>query len=251
MRLNFLVNQCFTAMLCLKTTVIAKDDWVWCAHLVHKRSDSKNKISCTADIFKSDQIQGKSSPLHCVCKSSYRVIREMGTSYVKLLKPWHIYISEHTGKTYNWSCNSQHSIYMQDLTRNNKMWNFKFEVVSHDMARACRDLNRKNTMLRKTMSGLLGKTIQTNSADPNSEVTQESRIRLVTGLKRSFHSKRAGGLLSGKGMQILDYACDVQMDNPEEPLFMWQLIERWVLQISYNLSTFLPTLTQNPFMLSK
>lgn len=86
------------------------------------------------------------------------------------------------------------------------------------------DGQRKSTMLRRTMSGVLGKHLQ-SGASSNSEVIQESRVRLVSGLKRYFHSKRAEGLLGSKGMQILDYACDVQTDNEEEPLFMWKLIE--------------------------
>lgn len=51
-------------------------------------------------------------------------------------------------------------------------------------------------------------------------------MRLVAGLKRYFHGKRAEGLLSARGMQLLDYACDLQMDHADKPLFMWAFIER-------------------------
>lgn len=54
----------------------------------------------------------------------------------------------------------------------------------------------------------------------------EARIRLVAGLKRYFHGKRAEGLLSARGVQLLDYACDLQMDDANKPLFMFALIER-------------------------
>ena len=56
----------------------------------------------------------------------------------------------------------------------------------------------------------------------------DARARLVTGLKRYFHGKRAEGLLGASGMQLLDYACNLQMDSPDEPLFMWSLIERYM-----------------------
>lgn len=54
----------------------------------------------------------------------------------------------------------------------------------------------------------------------------EARARLVTGLKRYFHGKRAEGLLGANGVQLLDYACDLQMDHSEKALFMWGLVER-------------------------
>lgn len=58
------------------------------------------------------------------------------------------------------------------------------------------------------------------------QILVDARARLVMGLKRYFHGKRAEGLLSASGMQLLDYACDHQMDSPDQPLFMWALIER-------------------------
>ncbi len=38
------------------------------------------------------------------------------------------------------------------------------------------------------------------------------------GLKRYFHAKRGEGLLSTKGLRILDYACDRAADQAYQPL---------------------------------
>lgn len=59
------------------------------------------------------------------------------------------------------------------------------------------------------------------------QIQAEARIRLVSGIKRYFHGKRGEGLLSARGMQLLDFICDVQMDHAERPLFMWAYAERW------------------------
>jgi len=57
-------------------------------------------------------------------------------------------------------------------------------------------------------------------------VLAEARVRLVAGLKRYFHDKRGQGLLSGRGMLVLDHACDVAMDGSSSPLVMWSSLER-------------------------
>ena len=59
------------------------------------------------------------------------------------------------------------------------------------------------------------------------QIQAEARIRLVSGIKRYFHGKRGEGLLSARGMQLLDFICDVQMDHADRPLFMWAYAERW------------------------
>ena len=59
------------------------------------------------------------------------------------------------------------------------------------------------------------------------QIQAEARIRLVSGIKRYFHGKWAEGLLSARGMQLLDFACDVQMDHADRSLFMWTLAERY------------------------
>lgn len=55
----------------------------------------------------------------------------------------------------------------------------------------------------------------------------EARIRLVSGLKRYFHDKRGRGLLSAEGVQLLDHACSGAADQPDQPISIWQNIERW------------------------
>ncbi|KAK9828685.1 hypothetical protein WJX72_001519 [[Myrmecia] bisecta] len=66
------------------------------------------------------------------------------------------------------------------------------------------------------------------AVDIEAELLAETRVRLVHGLKRYFHGKRAEGLLSARGVQILDHACDVTMDQSGQPMSMWQHIEREV-----------------------
>ncbi|PRW44236.1 Sodium hydrogen exchanger 7 [Chlorella sorokiniana] len=58
------------------------------------------------------------------------------------------------------------------------------------------------------------------------EVLAEARVRLVAGLKRYFHAKRGEGLLSTKGLRILDYACDRAADCAYQPLDIWSVAER-------------------------
>ena len=60
----------------------------------------------------------------------------------------------------------------------------------------------------------------------NLKVLAEARVRLVAGLKRYFHDKRGQGLLSGRGMLVLDHACDIAMDGSSSPLVMWSSLER-------------------------
>jgi hypothetical protein len=47
------------------------------------------------------------------------------------------------------------------------------------------------------------------------------------GLKRYFHGKRMAGLLSARGLRILDYGCDTLLDDPTRPVALWDVIERW------------------------
>lgn len=61
------------------------------------------------------------------------------------------------------------------------------------------------------------------------QVVAEARVRLVAGLKRYFHEKRAQGLLTGRGILVLDHACDAAMDDSEQPLLIWAIVERCAL----------------------
>lgn len=47
---------------------------------------------------------------------------------------------------------------------------------------------------------------------------------LPTGLKRYFHAKRMEGLLSARGLRILDNGCEVLLESPEKPLHLWCII---------------------------
>ena len=58
-------------------------------------------------------------------------------------------------------------------------------------------------------------------------------MRLVAGLKRYFHDKRRQGLLSGKGILVLDHACDVAMDASASPLDVWSSLERYAIALGY------------------
>jgi hypothetical protein len=50
----------------------------------------------------------------------------------------------------------------------------------------------------------------------------------VTGLKRYFYSKRMEGLLSARGLRILDNSCDFALENPYKPLRLWCIVRRCV-----------------------
>jgi hypothetical protein len=45
-----------------------------------------------------------------------------------------------------------------------------------------------------------------------------------TGLKRYFHAKRMEGLLSARGLRILDSGCEVLLEVPHKPLHLWSII---------------------------
>jgi hypothetical protein len=46
----------------------------------------------------------------------------------------------------------------------------------------------------------------------------------LAGLKRYFHAKRMEGLLSARGLRILDNGCEVLLEVPEKPLHLWCII---------------------------
>ncbi len=48
------------------------------------------------------------------------------------------------------------------------------------------------------------------------QAAKEARIRLLTGIKRYVHAKRAEGLLSPEGLLRLDEACDRALDDPDK-----------------------------------
>ncbi|KAK9840543.1 hypothetical protein WJX81_000451 [Elliptochloris bilobata] len=60
------------------------------------------------------------------------------------------------------------------------------------------------------------------------ELLIETRVRLVTGLKRYLHTKHGEGLLSAASVQVLDHACDSAIDQADQPLNLWAMVEREV-----------------------
>lgn len=58
------------------------------------------------------------------------------------------------------------------------------------------------------------------------EMVAETRVRIVSGLKRYFHGKRHEGLLSSRGLRMLDQACDEDMEEPLEPFNIFDNIQK-------------------------
>ena len=75
----------------------------------------------------------------------------------------------------------------------------------------------------------------------HAEALAEYRVRIISGLKRYFHSKHEQGLLSGHGMRILDYCCGVSADQPDKPIDLWSTVEEevsgygWVAWLHFNI----------------
>jgi hypothetical protein len=51
----------------------------------------------------------------------------------------------------------------------------------------------------------------------------------TAGLKRYFYGKRMEGLLSARGLRILDAACEVGLEDPSKPVRLWGSMSRSVL----------------------
>eukprot|EP00798_Chlamydomonas_sp_ICE-L_P030883 gene30883-35931_t len=58
------------------------------------------------------------------------------------------------------------------------------------------------------------------------EAAAEYRERLLSGLKRAFHSRNQEGLLSTRGLRILDKCLDGALEESEEELDVWERVER-------------------------
>ncbi|GFH19949.1 Na_H_Exchanger domain-containing protein, partial [Haematococcus lacustris] len=54
------------------------------------------------------------------------------------------------------------------------------------------------------------------------ETLAEYRVRLLSGLKRHFHAKHTEGLLSDRGLRLLDWCCDSALDEADTPLDLWE-----------------------------
>jgi len=79
---------------------------------------------------------------------------------------------------------------------------------------------------KKNLQEIVHNTMLPINLISNTQVLSEGRIRLVSGLKRYFHSKRGRGLISAEGVQLLDHACSAAVDDPKQRLNIWQNIEK-------------------------
>ncbi|KAK9831565.1 hypothetical protein WJX74_000240 [Apatococcus lobatus] len=98
----------------------------------------------------------------------------------------------------------------------------------------------KSTVLQRAMSSLWTwqqrrhsssseqneRPYATLSKDQLAEAAKEARIRLLTGIKRYVHAKRAEGLLSPEGLLRLDEACDHALDSPDKPINVYAAVRR-------------------------
>lgn len=66
----------------------------------------------------------------------------------------------------------------------------------------------------------------THNATLQSPLTARAQTHPPPGLKRYFHGKRMQGLLSARGLRILDFGCDTLLDDPYRPMALWDIIER-------------------------
>ncbi|CAD7700965.1 unnamed protein product [Ostreobium quekettii] len=58
----------------------------------------------------------------------------------------------------------------------------------------------------------------------NKQLVAEARARFVTGIKHSFCERRNLGLISSRGLRVLEWACDVTIERSDEPLGIWSLM---------------------------
>lgn len=63
------------------------------------------------------------------------------------------------------------------------------------------------------------------TSPPTEEVLYEEKSRVVSGLKRHFTARRLGGLLSSRGLRLLEYSCDESLENTGGSLRLWPLLE--------------------------
>jgi hypothetical protein len=56
----------------------------------------------------------------------------------------------------------------------------------------------------------------------------EYRLRLLSGVKRSFVARRMNGMLTVEGLRVLQYACDSSAHHADRPLHVWSVLEREV-----------------------
>jgi len=63
------------------------------------------------------------------------------------------------------------------------------------------------------------------STPPTEEMLYEEKSRVVSGLKRHFTARRLAGLLSSRGLRVLQYSCDEILENTGSSLRLWPILE--------------------------
>eukprot|EP00882_Tetradesmus_deserticola_P033672 GHRQ01038482.1.p2 GENE.GHRQ01038482.1~~GHRQ01038482.1.p2 ORF type:complete len:273 (+),score=93.83 GHRQ01038482.1:112-819(+) len=94
-----------------------------------------------------------------------------------------------------------------------------------DAASSMRKLVKGSHGLEKTSSYGPGSV---QSGGVSEEELADARSWLLSGLKRYFHGKRMEGLLSARGLRILDAGCEVGLEDPSKPLRLWGNLSRCV-----------------------
>eukprot|EP00882_Tetradesmus_deserticola_P034034 GHRQ01038931.1.p1 GENE.GHRQ01038931.1~~GHRQ01038931.1.p1 ORF type:complete len:508 (+),score=242.21 GHRQ01038931.1:112-1524(+) len=92
-----------------------------------------------------------------------------------------------------------------------------------DAASSMRKLVKGSHGLEKTSSYGPGSV---QSGGVSEEELADARSWLLSGLKRYFHGKRMEGLLSARGLRILDAGCEVGLEDPSKPLRLWGNLSR-------------------------
>lgn len=62
----------------------------------------------------------------------------------------------------------------------------------------------------------------------NDVALMEYRLRLLSGVKRSFVARRMNGMLTVEGLRVLQFGCDSSAHHAERPLHVWSVLEREV-----------------------
>ncbi|KAF6264741.1 hypothetical protein COO60DRAFT_18214 [Scenedesmus sp. NREL 46B-D3] len=95
------------------------------------------------------------------------------------------------------------------------------EGDSSDLEDAASSLYKESHGLGKTSSYGTGSV-----GGVSAEELADARSWLLSGLKRYFHGKRMEGLLSARGLRILDAACEVGLEDASRPLRLWGSMSR-------------------------
>lgn len=103
-------------------------------------------------------------------------------------------------------------------------------LLSHQISIFPRTASSEGSLFAETPIGvpLLNPTASDMEDDQEASrnrMLTEGRFRLLMGLKKYFEKRRTEGYLSSRGLRLLIWACDVGMEEPHDPLNLWELIE--------------------------